>query len=114
MSISNPHIELKSRGASLAALFFLLMATFLLTGFLPQYLDYLDADCIELSENIEDESQEEKNEKEKDTEKETDKYNAEVVSATLDNPKGLQNPDGHFHKWQNTAADIITPPPELV
>jgi len=114
MSTTNTQIELKSSGASLAAFFFLLIASFLLTGFVPQYLDYLDADCIELSENFEDESQEEKKgkEKESETEKETDKLNAELISSKFRNPKGLQNPDGHFHKWQNPSADIITPPPD--
>jgi hypothetical protein len=96
------------------ASFFLVIASFLLTGFLPKCLDYIDADCIELSESLEDETEEEKSEKEKETEKETDKYHSQLMLSPLNYSNGLQNPDGHFHKWQNPSADIITQPPEFI
>ena len=114
MSTTNHLIASQRKSTTIVAAFFLVMASLLLTGFLPQYLNYIDAECIELSESLEDESEEEKNEKEKETEKETDKYNTQLTMSALNYSNGLQNPDGHFHKWQNPSADIITPPPEFI
>lgn len=112
---TNHHMESRRKRASLAASFFLVIAVFLLTGFLPQYLEYLDTDCIELSEHLEDESEGKKEkEKEKETEKETDKFSRESISSASINSSGLKDPDGHFHKWQNPSSDIITPPPEII
>ena len=114
MSTTNYHIASQRKSTTITAAFFLVIATLLLTGFLPQYLSYIDAECIELSESLEDESEGEKNEKEKETEKETDKYNTHLMLSALDCSNGLLNPDGHFHKWQNPSADIITPPPDFI
>ncbi len=110
MLTTKRHTDLKRKRASLIASFFLVIAVFMLTGLLPQYLEYLDADCIEFSESLENESQE----KEKETEKETDKYSTELTLSPIVNLSGLHNPDGHFHKWQNPSVDIITPPPDFI
>jgi hypothetical protein len=109
----NNNSAIQSNGTSIVALFFLIIAMFLLTGFLPQYLTYLEADGIELSESFEDETEEKKEkEKEKETEKEADKYQNNVAYYALIGTGNLITPDGYFHRWQNPSADVITPPPD--
>jgi hypothetical protein len=114
MSKTNHNIAFQRKGTVIAASFFLLIATFLLTGILPQCLKYIDADYIEFSETLEGESDEVKTEKEKGTDKKTEKHHSQLVLSTLNNSKELQNPDDHFYKWKNPSTNIITPPPEFI
>lgn len=112
MLTTSDHMKIRSKRAHIAAYFFLMIGVFLSTGFLPQCLDYFDGDNIEFSENAEEEAEEEKKENKKETE--NDKYNSELAQYALFNSGGLNDPDGHFHKWQNPSADIITPPPDFI
>jgi|GEM_PF-6956303 len=111
MISTNNNSTTQSTGASISAFFFLMIAMFLLTGFLPQYLNYVDTDCIELSESLEDETEEGK--KEKETEKQAHKYLSKFTQYELLHLGNLIALNGYFHQWQNPSADIITPPPDL-
>lgn len=95
--------------------FFIVMAMLLLTNLLPQYLGYLGLDAIELSENIEDESEEAKSsEEEKENKKETQINTNELAQYAIFVRGNIHRLNGQFHTWQDPSADIITPPPDSI
>jgi hypothetical protein len=97
------------KSAQWGAFLLLLLMGFLSTGTLPLYLDYLDSDNIEISQNCETESDSEKKE---NNESETNKYLTELFTCSLDHLNALIALDGNLDQIYFSHFEIPTPPPE--